>query len=870
MRPIRLELSAFGPFAGEESLDFAPLGRSGVFLIAGDTGAGKTTIFDAITYALYGVASGGAKRRTGKSFRSDFAAPDASTWVRFTFESGGKEYTVSRSPEYTREGRKTPVPADADMLCSDGRAWTKQEAVNEAVQELLGLNAQQFSQVAMIAQGDFMSILRAESAKRAELFRRIFDTCLYNRASEELKALQSERRLKYDAAREAYARLAARLISGAEDKDAEALRDLSGDGERLADAAESLLKRDKAALAALRQALDGLERELRSETAALDGARSRNAGVAAYKAALARLSAVKSGERKADSDRERLNAARRAADVSLLQNQAEGEGKRRESAERRLSEQSRAAEDAARALERARLENENALKGAEKLEQLRLDKRRMESATPLFVKRREAAREYARLKGLFDAAMDEKQKADRQYEQYQNSYLADQAGVLAERLTGGEPCPVCGSTVHPAPAAHIDGAPKKAQVDMAAARRDKAEAAAREASERCAAAAREERSALEALTEATGGKEPTDELEAKCRQAAEQLGARIAELEALADNAQKALRAAESASATASALLTQAREDAARQTKSAEDAREAYMNGIGERGFADEAAYTAALMSGADMRVLEADIARFDRERASSEAEVKSLGELWADKSEADEAALQSRVKALEARRHEDAERVEALRSRVSEQSRTLAELTGALGEAKRAAADFDIADDLYRTVSGNLAGARKIPFESYILQYHFKRVTAEANKRLDHMSEGRYALCVKQDDGIGGRVSLALDVLDRHTGKVRDVGTLSGGESFLASLALALGFADAAEARMGGVRLDTLFIDEGFGTLDDESLRRALDILGELAGGDRLVGIISHVPLLKEWVDKSVLVYKKPSGSGIKVLADG
>lgn len=176
MRPARLEMSAFGPYAGLETVDFTLLGESGLFLITGDTGAGKTTLFDAISFALYGVASGGTRRRSAKSFRSDFASPADETWVRFTFESGGRRWTVRRSPEYLKPGRKTPRPAEAELVCEDGTVYARIDAVNAAVEELLGLDAAQFAQVAMIAQGDFLSILRADSQKRALIFRRIFDT----------------------------------------------------------------------------------------------------------------------------------------------------------------------------------------------------------------------------------------------------------------------------------------------------------------------------------------------------------------------------------------------------------------------------------------------------------------------------------------------------------------------------------------------------------------------------------------------------------------------------------------------------------------------------------------------------------------------
>ncbi|MBR1559550.1 MAG: SMC family ATPase, partial [Clostridia bacterium] len=219
MRPIELKLCAFGPYRGEETLDFTRLGASGLFLVTGDTGAGKTTLFDVICFALYGQASGGSKRRSSKSFRSDFAAPDAETWVAFTFEHRGKRYRVTRNPEYLKPGRKTPKPAEATMEClDDGRVWSRVEEVRRAVEELLGLNEAQFGQVAMIAQGDFMKILNAKSSERQEIFRQIFDTRLYDDITRAVQARWSDARAERQAALEGYD-LAAGGIEWPEDSD---------------------------------------------------------------------------------------------------------------------------------------------------------------------------------------------------------------------------------------------------------------------------------------------------------------------------------------------------------------------------------------------------------------------------------------------------------------------------------------------------------------------------------------------------------------------------------------------------------------------------------------------------------------------------
>jgi len=248
----------------------------------------------------------------------------------------------------------------------------------------------------------------------------------------------------------------------------------------------------------------------------------------------------------------------------------------------------------------------------------------------------------------------------------------------------------------------------------------------------------------------------------------------------------------------------------------------------------------------------------------------ESLSSLWRGKPLMDVDALSTQENILHAQGEELHREGRILSSRLDHNTRLLPGLRSAVKDVRVGTEEWTVLEDLYRTVSGNVVGAQKIPFENYILQYYFRRVIHEANRRLERMSEGRYLLCQKTLAGLSGKTGLALDVLDRHTGKVRDVGTLSGGESFMASLALALGFADAVQSRRGGVQLDTLFIDEGFGSLDDDSLRRALDVLNELAGGKRLIGVISHVPLMKACISKKILVQSRAAGgSAVRVVEE-
>ncbi|MDD3337214.1 MAG: SbcC/MukB-like Walker B domain-containing protein, partial [Eubacteriales bacterium] len=298
------------------------------------------------------------------------------------------------------------------------------------------------------------------------------------------------------------------------------------------------------------------------------------------------------------------------------------------------------------------------------------------------------------------------------------------------------------------------------------------------------------------------------------------------------------------------------------QQRAAAEAAEAWQNALGDHGFSDEASYEKAVMPDSAMKASKAKIDQYDRQRLSVEAAVQSLTELWADKQTIDVTVLTEQKAEIDQKLKVSDAAQRRISAVLTQNQRILPRLKASAQRLKALAEDAEQTADLYRTASGSITGAQKLPFENYILQYYFRRVLVEANRRLATMSDGRYSLCQKQEEAGKAKSGLLLDVLDRHTGKSRDVSTLSGGESFLASLALALGFADAVQARQGGVRLDTLFIDEGFGTLDEEALSRAMDVLRNLAGGSRLIGVISHVTGLKDAIDQKLLVRRDALGA--------
>ncbi len=870
MRPITLEMNAFGPYAGHERVDFTLLGESGLFLIAGDTGAGKTTLFDAISFALYGVATGGSKRRTGRSFRSDFAKPEDDTWVELTFTHAGKQYTVRRSPEYQKPNRKTPCLPDASMFCEDGRSWTKIETVTAAVEELLGLDAGQFAQVAMIAQGDFLSILRADSKTRAAIFRRIFDTQLYENITLLLKERRDAVRASCQAANERYLQFSSQLLFDEKAENTDEYTQNSVHGELLLDAAERQIGRDRARLE--RRQLDREQQEaaLSDVSARLHSAQTQNEGVKQLSQIRQRLDELYAKKPAYDQEAQLVSDARRAQEVRAKEEAFLRENQRLAQMQDQLAQQTVRQREAQEKLAAVQPVYQQSLANQQRIEELQLKQQRLQQAIPLFDQHRKAQKSLAEAEAGLSEKLALRRKAAQTYERLFEAYLADQAGILADTLTDGKPCPVCGSMHHPAPAQHMQSAPDKAQTDRAAQARDKAEQAASKASQLCAAA-REQAEQLRArLSEAVGGKEPTDELEAQCKQKAEQFQHTIVQLRAQMESAQKAMQQAENACHAADALLVQSREALQKQQLLCQQEKEKWQNAMGDVGFTDESAYRAALMEPSALRQLENRLQQFRQELAGTEATAASLRSLWEGKTLIDVEALTAQAEALRTQLDELQKQLRLLEIRTDRNRHLLPGLRAAIKDVRSGTEEWTVLEDLYRTVSGNVTGAQKIPFENYILQYYFRRVIAEANRRLQRMSEGRFSLCQKTLAGLSGKTGLALDVLDHHTGKVRDVGTLSGGESFLASLSLALGFADAVQSRRGGVQLDTLFIDEGFGSLDDDSLRRALEVLNELAGGQRLIGVISHVPMMKACISKKILVQGRTGGgSAVRVVEE-
>ena len=867
MRPIELKMCAFGPYAGVETVDFSQFGTGCLFLVTGDTGAGKTSIFDAISFALYGEASG--RTREAKGFHSDFAPRSAETVVELKFEHEGRIYTARRSPAYMvpkRDGSGERLhPAWAELACDDGRSWSSVREVNQAVREILGLTAEQYAQVVMIAQGEFQRILLAGSDERRALLSKLFGTEIYRDVEQQLKERNRDALAEVNAARQQFSAACSRVLP---DEAGDGLLEVRMQSPERADEVIELLTaqiaRESGAHAAAEAELSRLNASAGALRAELARSDQQNAGVLRLREVEQRRRSVLARRPEIERMQAELDDAERAEPLRAVAERVRRELDESDRAEAEFGLARQRYEQAEEQRKCAVQALEQAAQRLPEREQLSLRAEQLYALLPKFKQARDASVLAERTKAAAARAIGELQRAEENYHRLHTHYLMDQAGILAEGLRPGEACPVCGSTEHPHPAAHIEAAPEKAAVDAAA---EQQSAAARNA-ETASAASASAQEKLAAILEALGGDASENlaqreqdlrrECEA-CRDEAERIRSEHAAADAAAKKAERMHSAALARRESIAAAVKQ-------RTAALEEAGNLFKNGLGDSGFGDEQSWRNALRTDAQRRMLRREIEGWRSECQALAAQQADLQQMWGDKACVDVGALrdalseqEKQIVALDAREH-------ALLNRCEQNRAALAAIRSCAKRLDRAQENFGNVNLLYQTAAGQLGGANKLPFENYILQYYFARVIAAANRRLERMSDGRYLLRSKIEGAGNAKSGLGLRVLDANTNQEREVSSLSGGETFVASLSLALGFADVVQAESGSVRVDAMFIDEGFGSLDEDTLRRALTTLENLTGGDRLVGVISHVAELRDYIEPRIAVEKTVRGSRVRV----
>ncbi|WP_455436530.1 AAA family ATPase [Hungatella hathewayi] len=751
MKPTSLVLSGWGPYRGVEQADFETM-QQGLFLVSGPTGSGKTTIFDGITFALYGEVSGSIREKD--SLRSDFADASTPTFVTLNFTHRGKQYRVTRNPKYDRPKFKgegmTTEPEGGELYEGETLLASGSSQVTERVTGLLGLDYRQFRQISMIAQGEFQQLLVSSSKERTQIFRDIFQTRIYDTMTALLSA-----RVKALNGRIDEVKHRADEITGT-------FRIENGDWEELKSKKNRNYRKILDFIEQEDDRLESRERELASRLGELDRS---------YKEQVRAIEELRSGNqavRKYENDRKTLEKLEEERDS--------------------LKEQKR---ELAKAYGRIPVRRERLEGKKSELRVLEEQKKGLASWQAACRQLTERQETYLKLDG-------EAKEKKRIYEYQDDCFKKAAAGIIARDLTEGIPCPVCGSTVHPAPASMEGEVPDEKEI-----RRLKADYEA--ASEKASAAA----GAAAALVGAVKNME-------------ENLGVMD-----LSDGGEKALL-------EIGEKLKLLEEETKQEEKEIRDCEKEYRD-CSVKLEKQKAAYSQ----------LKASI------RVPKQMELVDLSGF--------EAALSE----CERDRKQTAKEKERTGAALALNRQSLSTLKGHLEVKEKLETEYGVVRELERAAGGY--NGRNLVFEQYVLSVYFEDILRAANRRLLKMSGERYELHrLERARDRRSRESMEMEVLDQYTGKRRSVKSLSGGEAFNAALALALGTSDVIQSYAGGIQVEALFVDEGFGSLDAEALEQAVAILTSLSGGSSMVGIISHVEELKEQIGSHILVEKTNQGSRI------
>lgn len=924
MKPLKLTMSAFGSYAGKNVIDFTGQ-QQGIFLITGDTGAGKTTIFDAITYALYNQTSGG--ERNGNMMRSQYAQPETETYVELEFLYQGQTYRVRRNPDYKitktlKNGkiREQKVPHSVELTLPDGTVFPeKKNATDAKIIEILGLTADQFSQIVMIAQGDFLKLLYTKSDERKMIFSKLFRTDIYWKIQENLRRKSMEMDERIQENDRAFEQEKSRIIPLPESEELPLDELVERLRERLKDALkEQNLRRANVeelnkkitkyeeinklfvSLEKIRQTgkeLEARQAESKERRQQIENARKADKVLVAEQQNLRQQQEVEQSAQAIAKMTETLANDQEMFESLKTQLQEVEAIKKREAAD--LQKKMLALEQSFpsyEALQNARSEEQQAKKVWEDLGKTSEESFHKKEAGIAALKEQQKRQEQVveQTKKNWEQTSLGASESAKHYEHMYEAFLKEQAGILAENLSAGCPCPVCGSTVHPDPAKLSDHAVTELEVEQA----KKTRAAAEEKRDLAYAAFEAEKTEKQKLAQAvekeeadfvlaqTIAKQQRKEAEqnyVSLQKIAEQIREKLvypsfAEAKKQYAAMQKALAAAEQeierkrqkVSELAEAMNTLKGQKLAEEEnqktakKLAAKTEKEYAKLLEKSGFVSEETYHLAILPERSRSKLEREEKEYESQCLRQQSEQKLLEKQVSGKTYTDTTELNEQLKAEKQALKEAEKTYMELHTAYENDRSVLQNCAVYLEKGKKLESEDQVIKSLSKTANGRLSGSAKIDFETYIQRQYFKQIIHEANKRLLTMSNHQFILKLKEEANTGRKTNEGLDlsVYSLVTDSERDVKTLSGGESFLAALAMALGLSDIVERSAGAIHPDMMFIDEGFGSLDAQSRQQAIEVLGELAGDSRMVGIISHVTELKEQIDRKLVVSRTDKGS--------
>lgn len=912
MRPIKLTMTAFGTYAGKTVLDMDKLGKGGIYLITGVTGAGKTTIFDAITFALYGRASG--DNRDASMLRSKYADPETPTEVELVFTYADKVYTVKRRPKYLApklrgEGTRER-PAEAVLTYPDGRVVTKINDVDKCVEEIMGITCDQFKQIAMIAQGDFQKLLFAPTPERMAIFSKIFGTGIYSSLQNNIKARSSELYGKCANKRNSLRQYIDGIVTAKDEPLSVLVDKAKNEGLPIEDTTElleKLISQDEQQNEKIAQSQKQTAKQLEGINSDLGKIETREKTLAAIAADKTKLEKEKAASEifkkeldeqtakipetdKLSKEQATLEAELESYDaLDELQKAIVGAEKKLSDEQKQLGRTKQQHNDLKALIEKDKAQLKELSDAGEN--RLRLNGEKEKAGQRLkdlgeFIEKhknlKQKKQDYEKLREQMTQALQKKEQCSRDYDALSTAFLSEQAGIIAQSLESGAPCPVCGSTEHPHKAAVSANAPSQQDVKRAEKARADAESDAQKKSEKCSAAKTEYSLLLDEykkqMTELFGSekkdlgetinaevsalKTTISELEQAIKQEDENLSSKhkleklIPENEEKLANLQQSLEQTEKDCAALSSQIAQQKKQAQQMQSTLRFA-----------GKKDAQAQIDRLSKEITLRKAALETASKNHNDSQSRikalaASVESLQKQLSQDSELDKSKLTEQKNELLQKNDELDELAKQIHSRLETNKTVLQNILSTSSELVSLEKQYSWVKTLSDTANGTISGKEKITLEAYIQMTYFERIIARANTRFMMMTGGQYELVRRaKSENKQTQSGLDLDVIDHYIGASRSVKTLSGGESFKASLSLALGLSDEIQSCAGGVKLETMFVDEGFGSLDSDSLEQAMNALNSLADSDRLIGIISHVDALKSRIDNQIVISKDPSG---------
>lgn len=911
MKPLHLTINAFGPYAQKVEIPMDSFGECGLYLITGDTGAGKTTIFDAITFALYGEASG-EYRKDKAALRSDFAAKKDKTYVILKFLCRGEIYSIKRSPKTPDHG------SEVELTYPDGKVFTKDKEVSEEVEKLTGLNKKQFSQIVMIAQGEFQKLLNAKTEDRGEIFRNIFST-------QNLQIFQAKLYDKFNVANVEFLKLKERLIQYVEQVLADDNESLAGEISNIISSKNiynlenfklelnEQIKKDETT----KKELDKKKKSVKKDLDKLNQEFGNAENIEKIRSEIDNLQQIIIPNLKQSFEqtefeynkilKEQPSQEKLFVEISKLKNDLP------------KYEKLQTIEDEIKKVSAEFIENNNKISNLEKdilsqktqceelnkkLESLKnveleSEKENIENQKiqELYDKLKDLRAEFAELSEnkksleklkteILALQKDWKSKND-EYSNIYDLFIKEQAGILAKELKADTPCPVCGSIEHPEPAKLADENITKESVQNAQDNCESVKKILDEKTNTCSTLNSKISVVEENLNTSFTkifGKVVTENfveiLSAKITETEKNLANSTFKIKELSqkinekNQAENLLKNIETKIVSDEKLLTELMQKKSDFEKTIAEKTSAIKTMSQELDYPDsekakqifEEKQSAYQDFQNVFKRIQEKYNNIKTDMAAKEESLKTLNSQISGKPKVNLDELSEKINELQQQEMQFQNQIEEIITRFSQNNDLRNSILKTEKDLKNTDEKLQSLKILSDTANGRLSGSLKITFEQYIQTAYFDMIIDEANKRFFRMTNSQYKLVRKEEKNRTSKVGLDLNVFDFHTGKLRSVSTLSGGESFKASLSLALGLSDVVQNYSGGIKIDAMFVDEGFGSLDDESLEQAINTLYRLTEGNRIVGIISHVGNLKNRIDKKIVVTKGIKGSSVEI----